>query len=181
MRLGPAAKARFLWIDVDMAPSTRSPKLRQAVGIFYEAARLQVTLDALIAAGVDRDDLALLAGREMIDSTIRPQLDKTRNPILKDLLQTMIVVGSINEVGPMFISRSRLADFLGRAQEDELAEKPFPDGHLPDRHAAFLREQLDAGACLLWITVHNPDQEKRAGRALLKHSRHRVQMHDLVS
>lgn len=163
-----------------MAASARSPKLRQAVGIFYEAERLRETLDALVSAGVDRNDLALLASQEAIETKFRPYVSKTDNPVLGELLQTMIVVGSASEAGHVFTSRSRLADFLTRSKGDESTEKPFPDGHLLDRHAAFLREQLDAGACLLWVTVHNPDEEKRAGRALLEHSRHRVQMHDLV-
>lgn len=163
-----------------MAASMRGPKIRQAVGVFYEADRLQQTLDALTTAGVDRGDLAILAGRETVDTKIRTYLEKMDSGVLRDLLQAMIVVGPVSQAGPLFISRGHLAEFLSRANKDEATAKPFPDGHLSDRHASFLRAQLDAGACLLWVTIRNGDEEKTAGGALLKYSRHQVQMHDLV-
>lgn len=155
------------------------PKFRQAVGVFYDPDRLEDALNSLAKAGIDGENVGLLAGQETIDSKVRPHLSKTDNPILGDLLQTMIVLGPVSEAGPLFVSRGRLADFLNRTSGDESAAKSFPDGHLPDRHAAFLREHLDAGACLLWVTIHDGDREKAAGTALLRHSQHQVQMHDL--
>ena len=164
----------------EMATSMRRSKIRQAVGVFYETGRLQLTLDALTMAGVDRANLAILAGRETIDTKFRPHLEKTDSVVLRDLLQAMIVAGPVSQSGPLFISRGHLAEFLRRASKDEAMVKTFPDGYLSDRHAAFLQGQLDAGACLLWVTIRNGDEEKTAGAALLEHSRHQVQMHDFV-
>lgn len=157
------------------------PKFRQAVGVFYDPDRLQEALVTLTTAGVDRDDLALLAGRETIDTKVRSRPSQADSGILEDLLQAMIVVGPVSQAGPLLISRGRLADFLSRSISDETAARPFPDGHLPERHAAFLRGQLDAGACLLWVTVRDEAQDKRAATALLEHSRHQVQLHDFSS
>lgn len=98
----------------------------------------------------------------MIETKFRPYRNKKDSPILGDLLQTMFVVGPATEARSMFISRGGLADFIRRTQEAEMTAKPIPDGHLPDRHAAFLREQLNAGACLLWVTIRTADQKKRS-------------------
>ncbi|MGI9491121.1 MAG: hypothetical protein ACR2QF_01705 [Geminicoccaceae bacterium] len=158
----------------------RRPRLRQAVGVFYEAGRLQQTLDTLTMASIDLADLAILARREAIDTNLRPHLEKMDSGVLRDLLQEMIVVGPVSQAGPLFISRGHLAEFLSRTSKDEGMAKPFPGGHLSDRHSAFLQDQLDAGACLLWVTIRNGDDEKTAGAALLRHSRHQVQMRDFV-
>ncbi len=163
-----------------MAASMRGPKLRQAVGIFYDADRLQQTLEALTEAEVNHADLAILAGHEAIDAKIRSYPEKANSGVLRDLLQAMIVVGPVSQAGPLFLSRGHLAEFLSRTRSGEATTKPFPGEYLSDQHAAFLQEQLDAGGCLLWVTIRNGDQEKAAGAALLKYSRHRVQIHDLI-
>lgn len=177
----PDQRLRLAYLtSAEMVASMRGPKVRQAVGVFYEAERLQQTLDALIVAEVDHADLAILAGRETIDAKIRSYPEKANSGVLRDLLQAMIVVGPVSQAGPLFLSRGHLAEFLNRTSSDEATAKPFPSEYLSDRHAAFLQEQLDAGGCLLWVTIRNGDQEKAAGAALLKYSRHRVQIHDLV-
>ena len=154
-------------------------KLRQAVGVFYEPERLEQALDRLVNAGFDIEHFGLLAGRETVENQVRPYAVDAHNLILDELLQTMIVLNHVSKAGPLFLSRGRLANFLNRTSFDRSATKPLLDGHLPDPHAAFLREQLDAGACLLWVAVNDENREKMAGTVLLQHSRHQVHLHDL--
>ena len=153
-------------------------KSRQAVGVFYDADQLAQALSNLVKADFADASIGLLARQETIDRMLRPEPVASDNPILLDLLKTMIVIGPAGKAGAMLLSRGRLADFLSKSSHASSTAKPFPEGYLADRHAAFLREQLDAGACLMWVTVDNGEQEKTAGSVLLKHSCHQVQVHD---
>ena len=156
------------------------PRSRQAVGVFYETDRLAKALNSLVKAEFDQASMGLLAEQETVDRKLRPDPAATDSHIFRDLLRTMIVIGPASGKGARLLSSGRLADFLNKTNHIPSAAKAFPDGYLPDRHAAFLREQIDSGACLLWVTVDNGEQEKTAGSMLLKHSRHQVQLHDLA-
>ena len=50
---------------------------------------------------------------------------------------------------------------------------------LSARSGAFLMDRIEDGELLLWVSVRDGEQEAQVCRTFLKHSRHRVQVHDL--
>ncbi|MEM8951872.1 MAG: hypothetical protein AAGA21_24685 [Pseudomonadota bacterium] len=136
-------------------------KARQAVGIFHDRDRLQKTLDALASAGFGEEDLMLLgrpASQDLVDGSPWRLVDDDQEPTWSDQLGKTVIAA-------------------GNGDPDKT--RSLNIAKLPPLHAAFLNRHLDAGSCLLWVTVHDGDQERKAGALLLEHTDLRVQLHDL--
>lgn len=161
-----------------MSAPTGTRRIRQAVGIFDDAAALHQVAQILTEQGVEPSDLTVLAGRETLDKKLVSYRHANPGTVLDQALASMRVIGTTDGAGPLCVSSGSFGDLLVAAVEEAGPSDPFLDRWLPSRHAGFLHNQLDAGAALLWVQVRNGAEEKRAGRALLKHSRHQVQMHD---
>jgi len=154
-------------------------RLRQAVGSFDDAAALDTTAHILVDQGVARPDLTVLVGKEALDAKLLPHVKTDPTSDLNVALKSMNTVGSTNPDGLLLASAGMFGDFLFAASSNEVeSSDPFLSNWLPNRHADYLHQQLDAGAALLWVNVRNGQEERRAGTALLRHSRHQVQMHD---
>lgn len=162
-----------------MNASTGMVRLRQAVGTFHDAAPLHNVAQVLTDRGVEPADLTVLVGHETLDTKLLPHVSANPGTVLDKALTSMSVIGATQGAGPLLVSSGAFGDRLVAAATDKAqSSEPFLARWLPPRHAAYLHEQLDAGAALLWAHVRNGEEEKRAGTALLKHSQHQVQMHD---
>ncbi len=161
-----------------MNTSTGKTRLRQAVGSFDDAAGLHDIVQVLADHGVALSDLTILVGQGCLDDKLVPYQGRIPGSILDRVLASMSTIGMTEDAGPLMASSTPFGDCLIAAAEKAETAQPFLTRWLSVRHAGYLQQQLDAGAALLCIHVRNGEEEKRAGRALLQHSRHQVQMHD---
>lgn len=161
-----------------MNVSTGKIRLRQAVGSFDDAVSLQDIVQVLADQDVALSDLTVLVGKLSLDDKLVPFQDRNPGTILDRVLTSMSMIGRTEGAGLLLVSSTPFGDCLIAAAEKAETSEPFLTRWLSARHAGFLQQQLDAGAALLCIHVRNGEEEKRAGRALLQHSRHQVQMHD---
>ena len=164
-----------------MSASKGTIRLRQAVGSFDDAAALESITQAMIEQGVSRPDLTVLVGQVSLDDKLLPHIGMNPDSVLNIALTSMSPIGATQAAGPLMVSSGMFGDLLvAEAYEQTEGSGPFLARWLPNRHADYLHQQLDAGAALFWIHVRNGEEEKRAGMALLQHSQHQVQMHDFV-
>lgn len=161
-----------------MNASTGKIRLRQAVGSFHEAGSLRDVVQVLADQDVISSDLTVLVGQESLDDKFLPPMRSNPGTMLDSALASMNAIGVTESAGPLLVSSTPFGDRLIAAADTAQTPQPFLTGWLSARHAGYLHQQLDAGAALLCILVRNGEEEKRAGRALLQHSRHQVQMHD---
>lgn len=162
-----------------MTTSTGKIRARQAVGSFHETGGLQEVVTVLADQGVAASDLTVMVGRSPLDKRFLPHMRSHPGTMLDGALADMRPIGTTEGVGPLLVSSSPFGDRLVAAAADRTrSAQPFLTRWLSARHAGYLHEQLDAGAVLLCIHVQNGEEEKRAGRALLEHSKHQVQLHD---
>ncbi|MGI9498665.1 MAG: hypothetical protein ACR2P3_01390 [Geminicoccaceae bacterium] len=162
-----------------MNASTGKIRLRQAVGSFDEAGSLRDVVQVLADQDVAPSDLTVLVGQDCLEGKFLTPMRSDPGTMLDIAMASMNAIGMTESAGPLLVSSTPFGDLLIAAAAG-MAETPqlFLTRWLSARHAGYLQEQLDAGAALLCIHVRNGEEEKRAGRALLRHSRHQVQMHD---
>ena len=151
-------------------------KARQAVGIFHDRERLQKALDALAAVGFDEDHLILLGrpASEGLDGRLPWWLENGGADHDPQSAENRVETEDLSEPS------CQLGDTMSSNGNGKPSEAIWPKmAQLPSLHADFLKQHLDAGDCLLWVTVHDGDQERKAGALLLQYTEHRVQLHDL--
>jgi len=161
-----------------MNASTGRIRLRQAVGSFDEAGSLCDVVQVLADQDVATADLTVVVGQDSLDDTFLPAIRSNPGAMLDCATASMSAIVMTENAGPLLVSSTPLGDRLMAAADTAQTPQPFLARWLSARHAGYLQQQLDAGAALLFIHVRNGEEEKRAGRALLQHSRHQVQMHD---
>ncbi len=161
-----------------MNASTGMARLRQAVGSFDEPGGLGDILQVLADQGVALSDLTVLVGQKPLDDKLVPYQRSNPGTILDRALTSMSAIGMTEGAGPLLVSSTSFGDRLIAAVDTAETSQLFLTRWLSARHAVYLHQQLDTGAALLCIHVRNGEEEKRAGRALLQHSRRQVQMHD---
>ncbi|MGI9450296.1 MAG: hypothetical protein ACR2QH_06635 [Geminicoccaceae bacterium] len=162
-----------------MNVSTGKARLRQAVGSFEDAGGLHDIAQRLVDQAAALSELTVLVGQKPFDDSLLPYLHSNPGTILGNLLAMMTPIGITEGAGALLASSSPFGDLLVAAATDSAeSAQPFLTRWLSARHAGYLHQQLDAGAVLLCVHVRNGEEEKRAGRALLQHSKHQVQMHD---
>ena len=162
-----------------MNASTGKARLRQAVGSFEDVGGLHDIAQMLVDQGAALSELTVLVGQTPLDDNLSPHQRSNPGTILDHVLAAMTPIGMTKGAGPLLASSSPFGDLLVAAAADGAeTSQPFLTRWLSARHASYLHQQLDAGAALLCVHVRNGEEEKRAGRALLQHSKHQVQMHD---
>ena len=162
-----------------MTASTGKTRVRQAVGSFDDAEGLQGVVQVLTDRGVTPAELTILVGQKSLDDTFLAPVRNEPGSVLDSALTSMRPIGTTEGAGPLLVSATPFGNRLVAAAADPSGTaQPFLTRWLSARHAGYLHQQLDAGTVLLCVHVRNGEEEKQAGRALLKHSRHQVQMHD---
>lgn len=138
-------------------------QVRQAVAVFDDHTELGLARSEIEKFGPDGSDVTLFAGRGRLDDQAEPA-----------------EIGIASKSMPIFSTEGRLAKFFRLAGAGPGVEiKPILQSFIPAKQAAFLEEHLGAGETLLWVGVRDAEHEAAVCRTLLRHSPHRVQVHDL--
>ena len=140
-------------------------KLRIAIGVFHDIARLRDALDGLAAIGCSGDNIVLVHGPCAMDGGFEQRLADTEPPLVSAIKTLM---------------RSS-----GRTEPDQpqLDHQPFRIPHfetwLPSPYVQNLDDHLGRGGCILFCTAPSEAQEQEIARVLLQFSADPVQLHDL--
>jgi len=175
--------------------------VREAVGVFHEAASLQAAADELMIAGFDRAELSLLAGHEAIEEKLGHMYEKateieddaeapvmayigpdSRTEAKSALVGGLAYVGAVAAAGAIVASGGTVAAAILTA-----AAAGGTGGlvgavlaRLVDRnHARYLQVQLDRGGLLLWVRTRDKEHEQRACAIMRRHAGDDVHVHDL--
>lgn len=182
---------------------TTTPKatVREAVGVFDGADDLEAAIDDLMSHGFDRAALSLLAGEAAVAEKLGHAYQRTReledNPAAAreayvstesygdaegGLIGVPLYIGAVTAAGAVIATGGTLglailaavaAGGAGGLLGTVLA------AWLDAAHARYIEEQLEKGGLLLWVTVHDPAQQKLAVEVLARHSGRDVHIHDL--
>lgn len=182
-----------------MAADKNDNLVREAVGVFDNAATLEAAVDALQTSGFDRAELSLLAGEDAVQEKLGHRYKKVRD--LEDAAKTPRaayvstesigdaeggLIGGLMYVGAMVAAGSIVAS--GGALATVIAGTTMMGGAggvigailakwVGNHHAKYLQDQLDRGGLLLWVRTRDEAHEKRATDILSKHSAHDVHVH----
>jgi len=175
--------------------------VREAVGVFHDEKALQGAVDELLVAGFDRSSLTLLASEHAVIEKLGHRYQKV-DEIEDDLAVPRVAyvgsdsrtegktaavtglayVGALGAVGAIVASGGTVAAAIlaaaaagGMGGLIGAALSRFLDRH----HAEYLREQLDHGGLLLWISTHDAAQEKKVCEILRQNGAEHVHVHDL--
>jgi hypothetical protein len=175
--------------------------VREAVGVFDDESALQSAVDELFLAGFDRSSLSLLASEHAVEEKLGHRYDKVAeledDPTVpriaylgKDsrvegesaVVSGLAYVGALGAIGAIVASGGTIAAALiGAAAAGGVGGligtvlARFIAGH----HADYLQEQLDHGGLLLWVSVRDAEQERKACEVLRRCSGDDVHVHDL--
>jgi hypothetical protein len=187
--------------DEPLDPGAVTFEVREAVGVFHDAERLEDAIDALQRAGFDRAQLNLVASRaaaerklgrpiddlhELEDEPLIPfasgvdrhELAEGQAAVTAGLagLGSLVAIGTMVATGgslALVLGVGALAGGLGGGLGAPLARA------LGARHAATIRAQLDRGGLLLWAMLRDPVQERRAVAILEAHGAEDVHVHTI--
>jgi hypothetical protein len=185
--------------QMTIEPEIRS--VREAVGIFDRAEKLQDAIDELLSSGFHRAQLSLLASGRVVAEKLGHRYEKIR--ALEDdpavprsayvspeaiggaegaLIGALTYVGATAAAGAVVASGGTLAAGLaamaliggaGGFIGSVLAK------WIGDHHADYLQEQMDRGGLLLWVRTWDSEDEKRAVEILGRHSASDIHVHTL--
>ena len=145
-------------------------KLRVAVGVFHDIAKLRDAVDDLAVAGPRGGDVVLLCDSGAMNGL----LDQATGPI-SDLNVHLLVRDSDNKTNPIQASL-RDGGLVSNLSRDQILHfETWIDVHLADN----LDQQLKCGGCLLLCPVLTAESEQSVSNVLLHHSSHPVQLHDI--
>jgi len=184
-----------------MAVDTKPKTIREAVGIFVDAATLQRAIEELYAAGFENAELGLVAG----DFSVRQKLgtlfsETNKDPddphaprtafVAKDsvgdtpraLLYGALAVSAVVAGGAVVASAGVLGGAVALAAAGGAAVGGMGAvlaGLIGQSEAEFLEEQVGEGHLLLFVRIRDADRERRAKAILDKHSAHDVRIYSL--
>jgi len=180
-------------------PATET--VREAVGVFHDAATLEDAIDELMLVGFDRAEISLLAGEKAVVEKLGHHYRKVDeledDPkvaraafVEKDsmveayssVIGGLAYVGALAAVGAVVASGGTLgAAILGAtlAGGGGGLLGSIVAGWFSHRHADHIEEQLKKGGLLLWVHIRDDEHEKRARKILGTHSAADVHVHDM--
>lgn len=175
--------------------------VREAVGVFHDERSLQGAVDEMLVAGFDRSSMSLLASERAVSEKLGHRYRKI-DEIEDDLTVPRIAyvgsdsriegeavavsglayVGALGAVGAIVASGGTVAAaIIGAAAAGGMGGLVGSalSRFLAQHHADRLRQQLDHGGLLLWVSTHDEAQEKKACEVLRKSGAEHVHVHDL--
>lgn len=177
--------------------------IREAVGVFTTRADFHAAIDDLLSSGFDRADLSLMAPRSAVETTLGhpishiedaeddasvPRRAYVSPDAIGDakgwLIGGLFYVGAVAAAGAIVASGGTLAGAIVAAGLAGGSGGLFGSAlgrFLEDRHADYLRDQLDRGGILLWVRCRDQAHEVRACGILAAHSAHDVHVHALTA
>jgi len=175
--------------------------VREAVGVFHDEKSLQSAVDEMLVAGFDRSSMTLLASEQAVSEKLGHRYRKI-DEIEDDLTVPRIAyvgsdsriegeavavsglayVGALSALGAIVASGGTVAAaIIGAAAAGGMGGLigSTLSRFLAQHHADRLREHLDHGGLLLWVSTHDEAQEKKACDVLRKSGAEHVHAHDL--
>lgn len=176
-------------------------QVREAVGVFHDAAQLEAATDELLRSGFGRADLSVLASEAAVREKLGHAFTSTRE--LEDdpevptkayvaredvgegegaLIGGLLYLGAIGGMLPVLASGGAIATAViltlvggaaGASFGAVLAES------LGRHHAHALDAQLRRGGLLLWVRTRDAAHEARATEILTRHGGDDVHVHGL--
>lgn len=177
--------------------ATQAGTVREAVGVFKDADAFQDAIDELLSSGFDRAELSLMASEQAVEEKLGHKYRKVgeledddsvpraayvspesvgdaEGALIGGLLYIGVGIGAILASAGTLTTTIIGGAFGGGAGAligSVLAKL------VGDRHANYLREQLDHGGLLLWVRTWDEEHEKRAVDILKRHSGADVHVH----
>ena len=175
--------------------------VREAVGVFHDAAALEQAIDELLSSGFDRAELSMLAGEttvkeklghayervaELEDDPDAPRAAYIGRNSIGDargaLVGALMYVPAVAAAGAIVATGGALATAIAGAAL--LGGSGGMIGIYLSRlfekhHADYLQRQLDHGGILLWVNAATREKEKKAKAILEKHAAGDVHVHDI--
>lgn len=175
---------------------------REAVGVFEDAPALYAAADELLSSGFDRAELSMMAGRKAIEETLGHRIERIEDAeddrtvprrayiapeTVGDaqgwLVGGLFYIGAVAAAGAILASGGTVAGAIvaaGLAGGSGGLIGATLARFVGDRHADYLREQLERGGILLWVGLRNAEHEAMAREILTRHSAHDVHVHDIA-
>ena len=174
--------------------------LREAVGLFHDAAALRSAADALMLNGFDRADLSILASESAISRKLQtayttaqleddpqvPTVAYFSGDSLTEAKAAIIgapfFVGAVSASGAIIanggsLTKALLAAIVAGGLAAGLGA--FAAHWLTRHHDTYLDRQLRLGGLLLWVRIVDADHEARASRILKEGGADHVHVHDV--
>jgi hypothetical protein len=168
------------------------PQIREAIGIFFDADKLEEAIHELLSSGFDHKDLGLLAGEHTVRQTLghlytdtnqyagdadAPRVAFVRKKSLGDALHawagSLFFAGATTAAGAAVVSAAVLGGGLLAAAAGGVALGAIGAALaliIHESDAEYLEQQVDEGHVLLFVRTRDTDHEKRALEVLSKHS-----------
>lgn len=184
-----------------MATKQQEPIVREAIGVFAEVEHLKDAIDALIAAGFDREKLGLLASEQVVKQSLgefymeaNESHDSHRAPAIafvgkeslgeagQSLGGGMFFVGTAGVTGALVTSAAVLGGALLTAVGGVIGVGLVGlavSSIIHQSDAEFLQHQIDEGRMLLFVRV-DAGNEERARAILEQHKASAVKVHDVA-
>jgi hypothetical protein len=173
--------------------------VREAVGVFDDADRLQEAIDDVMTHGFDRAEISLLASESAVEKKLGhkyvkaseleddPKVPK-RGYVSQEevgaaegaVIGGLMYVGAGLLLGPVAAAGATLAGMAAAAAIGGGVGGLFGASLaklIGDRHARHIEEQLKHGGLLLWVRVRDAEREKRAVEILSRRSGRDVHVH----
>lgn len=184
-------------MSVNQQPLT----VREAVGVFKSAEKLQAAIDDLLQSGFHRAELSLLASEQAVDEKLGHRYRKVSSfaddPLVPraayvspeaiggaegGLIGVLMYVGAMAAAGAIVASGGTLtAVIVGAALTGGAGGLlgSILAKWVGENHAHHLQQQVDHGGLLLWVRTWTSSHEERAISILKKHSGEQVHIHAL--
>jgi hypothetical protein len=175
--------------------------IREAIGAFDNPSALEKAVGELSSAGFDRSQMSLLARDGFFDGELPPEFGHEaqaaddpgmrRGPVVSDsdLRQGRTLATSLAGVVAAFAA-SGITILTGGAALAAIAAAAAAGGgaaavaEVVGQRAGkstsdFMKEQIERGGILLWVTVRDARQERDALQILRRHTAADVHAHDI--
>ncbi len=178
----------------------KNTSAREVVGVFADSISLDAATSDLLASRFEEGQISLLAGEKTIIEKLGHKYERIEE--LEDdpkaprilyrafdakktvILGSLAAIGAVATAGAIFAGGAALAATLGGGVIGAEAGA-FLGGVLgdfvDDRHAAYLKNQLDHGGLLLFVRTRDSAEENAAKEILTKHSGRDVHAHALAT
>lgn len=184
-----------------MPVEQKSRMVREAVGVFKDAAVLQAAIDDLLESGFDRAELSLLASEQAVEEKLGHHYQKVGSraddPVIPraayispeaiggaegGLIGVLMYVGAMAAAGAIVASGGTLtAIIVGAALTGGVGGLigSILAKWVGEDHAQHLQHHVDHGGLLLWVRTWTPADEARAISILTRHSGEKTHIHAL--
>ena len=183
-----------------MQAAAKGAGVKEAVGVFDNADRLQEAIDDLMTHGFDRAEISLLASESAVEEKLGRKYSKASE--LEDdskvpkaayvspeeigaaeggVIAGLMYVGAGLLLGPVAAAGATLAGMAAAAAIGGGVGGLFGASLaklIGDKRARHIEEQLEHGGLLLWVGVRDAERERQAVEILSRRSGRDVHVHE---